>query len=366
MNEIDPAHRYFVDDRPDASVPATRLRNILTSLQQGRRLSALAQGYLQQQGLVALQRFARSEVTYEAFSEIAIAERAARERVAEAERLAKEAARLVEEAEYKAGEAVRAAEYERERQRNEDARRTRESDPKYIAKMESQSLRNRYGLDQYIERSLLSRLMEILRRVDSGSRFNDEDVLWLTTDGREYNSETLKALFHQREAEYFAAEYARTTDPWNAVNASGHYRKCDQAGAAHELLSLLPPDLNAAPKLKSAIRTTHGGVMRDLGRVDEALELGEQAHALTPRDFRPCTLLGAVNIESGNLEAGWDWYRKAEERGATERSIDHDLRGILRRADDVRRGEIKSLLLREDPVRYAWVEDVGAGKPRSK
>ena len=43
------------------------------------------------------------------------------------------------------------------------------------------------------------------------------------------------------------------------------------------------------------------------------------------------------------------------ERGATERSINSDLRGIIMRADKAKREEIKAFLLREDPVRYAWV-----------
>jgi hypothetical protein len=96
-------------------------------------------------------------------------------------------------------------------------------------------------------------------------------------------------------------------------------------------------------------------VMRDLKRFNEALNFGDQAHALTPKDFRPCTLLGAVNFEMGNYDLGRDWYVKATERGASERTIDYDLRGIFLRADKAKREEIRAFLLREDPVRYKWV-----------
>ena len=85
---------------------------------------------------------------------------------------------------------------------------------------------------------------------------------------------------------------------------------------------------------------------------------------MTPKDFRPCTLLGAVHVELGNLTAGWDWYQKAEELGASERSVDQDLRGILRRADKHRREEIQSFLLRADPARYGWVNDFAASTLR--
>ena len=95
--------------------------------------------------------------------------------------------------------------------------------------------------------------------------------------------------------------------------------------------------------------------MRDLSRLVEALEFGSQAHLLTPKNFRPCTLLGAVNFEMGNYEIGTDWYAKAAERGATESSIDNDLRGIFLRADRAKRDEIMTYLLTQDPVRYKWV-----------
>ncbi|MES3014010.1 MAG: hypothetical protein V4750_09835 [Pseudomonadota bacterium] len=364
MDELDSAERYFVSDRPDARLPATRLRNILDSLQKGRRPSALALSYLQRQGLAALHRLALGESTYEEFSNAAAVEKVSRERAAENDRLQREAARRVEEAEQNAREAVWAAEYERKRQRAEAARLAREADPKHIAKVASQRLRARYGIDQFIEKPLLARLMGLLRRVDAGNRFTEEDVLWLRADGKSCDSDELQAVFHEREAEFLATEYRRTRDPWNAVNASGHYRKCDQAKQAHDLLVSIPDGLDAPPKLKSAIRTTHGGVMRDLGRLDEALRLGDQAHVLTPRNFRPCTLLGAVHVELGNLTTGWEWYRKAEERGASERSVDQDLRAILLRANSNRRAEIKSFLLRADSARYQWVNDFSASASR--
>lgn len=47
--------------------------------------------------------------------------------------------------------------------------------------------------------------------------------------------------------------------------------------------------------------------MRDVGRLVEAKKLGLDAHTLTPTDFRPCTLIGAVSMELGDLAAGHDW-----------------------------------------------------------
>ncbi len=359
MNGSDASRYYFVDDRADASVPATRLRNVLDALQQGRPLSALALKYLQQQGLAALHRFAQGESTYESFSTSAQAEQAKRVAAAENDRVAQQAARLIEEAAYRAREQAKRAKFEAER-------RARETDPRYLAKIAGQQLRARYDVDGYIEEALFARLMDLLRRVDGGGRLTDDDVLWLTTEAEAYFSKALRSVFHEREANFFATEFERTCDPWDAINASGHYRKCDQADRAHSLLTSIPLASQGTPKIKSAICTTHGGVMRDLGRVDEALQLGTDAHALTPKDFRPCTLLGAVCIESGDVATGMEWYRKAESRGAASRSVDHELRGIFSRVDNEKREQLKSILLREDPIRFAWAIGLTAGKAFGK
>jgi len=348
QNRTNLAEKYFVTDFPAALIPATRLSNILENLEQGQSLPLGAVTYLQQLRLVNLSRLAQGEITYEAFRNSAAQEQTAREHALKVENQKKEAERLKLIEEAKARELVRKAEYERERQR-------RESDPKYTAKIKNQQLRARYGLDHFIEKQLFARLMAILRRLDSGNRLSDEDILWLTTDGEYYYTESLQMAFHEREAEFYAAEYKRTNDPWSAVNASGHYRKCNQSRKAHDLLSSIPANRKKVPKLNSAICTTHGGAMRDLHRFDDALKLGEQAHTLTPKDFRPCTLLGAVNIEMGNYSIGSEWYEKAEERGASQRSIDYDLRSILLRADNAKREQLKTFLLNKAPERYKWV-----------
>lgn len=109
-------------------------------------------------------------------------------------------------------------------------------------------------------------------------------------------------------------------------------------------------------KIESAFNTTYGGVKRDIGVHHEAIALGKKAHALTPDDFRPCTLLGAVNIELGNYDEGQDWYQKAIKRGASEKSVDDDLRNIFKRSEKSKRKDLAIFLFKRDPERYGWVE----------
>ncbi len=80
------ASKYFVTDLPGAVVPATRLGNILDTLEQGCPLSIPALMYLQQQGLSALHEFAQGEITYDDFRNIAAGELFMREHEAAAQR----------------------------------------------------------------------------------------------------------------------------------------------------------------------------------------------------------------------------------------------------------------------------------------
>lgn len=324
----DIARHYRVNHIPAAV--ATPLRNILDDLHQGRPLAPAYLTYLQIHGFSGLYGLAIGETSYEAYiSAVDAAEHA---------RIAAEAARL---------ERVEARRLRDEAA--EAARIARESDPAYI-------LRKKYGVVD-IDQSLSSRMMEVLHHIDSGNRLAEDDFVWLTTTAESHFTEELRKAYHLVEADFCASEYRRTLDPWNAINASGHYRKCDQPDTALQLLSSVPARRLMQPKVQSAMCTTRGGVMRDLGRRNEALQLGQQGHELQPRDFRPCTLLGAIHIELGNYGEGHDWYAKAEERGASKQSIDTELRSIFLRADKARRETMKASLLAVDPNRYRWVND---------
>lgn len=344
----DIALHYCTDDLPAASVPGTRLQGVLDCFRRGRPLTGPSLVFLQKQGLDALYRLATGALPYDRFLELALAEQSMRVQAATAARLAKEDQER----------AHKAAMQEKARlafEQAEAARLARERDPTYIAKIKQRKLRERYGIYTYVEQDCFSRLMEILKRVDAGQRLSEVDVVWLSSAGEDYFTEELRAAYHRLEAEFLASEFRKTHDPWAAVNASSHYRKCARASDADCLLSAINVEQQKSPKLKSALCTTHGGVMRDLGHWNEALRLGEKAHAFMPDDYRPCTLLGAVHMEIGNYDLGRKWYAKAVERGATVDSVDQDLRKIFFRAEQAKQKEMREFLLREDPIRYAWV-----------
>ena len=314
----DIACHYHIDNHPSAV--RSPFSNILWALYQGRVLSPAYINYLKIKGFPLLFELAIGQITYESYcSSIHAAEAA-------------EIARL---------ERAEAA---------EKARIALEQDPAYI-------LRKKYGIVDNSEQPSVLQIMDVLQNVEAGNRIAERDFVWLNAEGKRYFTKELREAYHFLEAEFCAREYIRTRDPWGVINASGHYRKCKQPELARELLRRVPPKSLKNPKIHSAMLTTHGGVLRDLKQRDEALQLGRKAHELQPNNFRPCTLLGALNIELGNFSEGHDWYAKAEERGASKQSIDTELKGIFRRAGKTLRETMRTSLLAIDPGRYRWVDD---------
>ena len=350
------AIKYHVEDLAGALIPGTRLSNILKHLELGRPISDIDQEFLRSRGLLALLNYARKELAFAEFSKAA--------KVQQSERaLGAEAKVRKERAEEKLKEQARLARLWQIREQSAAEKCAFDNDPKTIAEVRLAKLREKYGLNHSIERSCFPTLMKILHLVDDGVRLSEEEFVWLTTEGRHYYTMELRVRFHRNEAEFYAGEFEKSKDNWLAVNASSHYRKCMKSKTADLMLSTIDVFSLKDVKLKSAICTTHAGVKRDLHKMDEALGLGEEAHRLTPQNFRPCTLLGAVNYEVGHHELGRSWYEKAVERGYSEKSVDDDLRSIFMRAEKSKREALRDHLLKMDPDRYSWAKKKSGKKP---
>ena len=316
-----------------AAVVSPPMSDLLAALFQGRPLTEHEFAFLSQNAPSHLFQLAFGKLTMESYIPIA--------KTAEAEVRALKARK----------EAIEAA------------RIAREKDPEYIAMIQTQALYKKYEIS-LTDESLRPRMTKLLQQIDAGNRLPNEELLWLSTAAKKHFTAVLRNVYHRLEADFHADQYCRTQDPWNVVNASGHYRKCDQPNTALELIDSVPSDRLKQPKVRSAIFTTRGGVMRDLGQRSVAIELGETAHALMPRDYRPCTLLGAVHMELQNFEKGHEWYEKARERGAPEKGIDSELRSIFQQLDLAGREAMKNFLLAEDSHRYQWVNENSSRKAK--
>lgn len=333
LSALEIARYFHLEHVATASFPP--MSDLLTAIFQGRPLT--------EDEFTFLRQSAPNDLYQLAFGKLSIEDYISKAKATEADALAHKARK----------EAIEAA------------RITREKDPEYIAMIQTQALYKKYGI-LLTDESLRPRMTKLLQQIDAGNRLPNEEWMWLSTAAKKHFTAELRNAYHRLEADFHADQYRRKQDPWYVVNASGHYRKCDQPNTALDLINSVPHDRLKQPKVRSAIFTTRGGVMRDLGQRSVAIELGESAHALMPIDYRPCTLLGAVHMELQHFEEGHDWYEKARERGAPAHDIDSELRSIYQQLDEVGRIAMRNFLLEEDSHRYQWLNENSPQKAKKQ
>lgn len=331
------ATKYLVDDLPGARQVGSRLHGILTKFDAGAPVSELARAYLLANKLHCLHALIDGQIDFGTFKRNAVAERAHR----------------MDMAEIAAMEAATAE--ERRKAELAAASATIFADPSYKRRQEAKQLKRRFNLG-YIEPENYPRVMRLLQALAIGTRLKPEDVLWLQTRADDCWTDEVAAAWHLVEAEVLTAAWRETGDPWDAVNASSHWRKGGHPETAISLTEeTLAVQAKSGPKVRSALATTRGAALRAVGRQAEAKSQGEQAHALAPNDYRPCTLLGAIHMELGELMAGHMWFMKAEQRGADKALVDHDIKALLARMRAAERDRIRAFLLDQDPERFAWL-----------
>ena len=234
-----------------------------------------------------------------------------------------------------------------------------ESDPLYIAKQKEQALLKKYEINEYISGALPIEISEILSKLDREIRLSQDEAVWLNTLGKKFFSSNVRHKFHRLEANYYLQEYKKNAkNIWNAINASSQLRKCEASLEAEQLLESISVSDKKDKKLLSAYFTTLGGVRRDLRKVNVAIDNASKAHNLTPDNYRPCTLLGAIYMETYQYTLGHEWYEKASERGATNQSINADLKSIISKMDKAKRNEMIEHLLKLDHHAYSWLKSL--------
>ena len=352
---------YYLDDIESSVIPYSMLHKIIQKLKTKQNNSSTLQekAYLYRQNLIALQKLVEGNISFNQYKKEAVLERTKRLELIEEEKLKLEKIRALELIKEQKRQSKLAQE-RRVREQDEIERRKKlESDPKYIAQQREKALLNKYEIDPYhVSTQQRSKLLNILKLLDSNQRLQEQDAVWLSSEGRKYFIEPVRIKFHRVEADFYLKQYATTKLDWHAINASSQLRKCKSSKEAEKFLENTEISLNKNKKLLSAYFTTLGGVKRDLKKSDMAIEHGLKAHGYSAQDYRPCTLLGAIYMENHEYNLGHDWYSKARDRGAPETSINADLRSILLKLDKAKRSEMISSLLKKDPYIYGWLKDL--------
>jgi len=306
--------QYFLDPlKSDLLIPS-RLKDIIKKYEEKQRLSKFEEVYIHEYMLRSLSGFLPD-------FQKKIRHKVELERVAE-EKIRQEKLRL---------EAI-------------EKQKLLESDPVYIAKQKEKALLKKYDINEYLSGASPTELSEILNKLENETRLSQDEAVWLNTIGKKFFTAKVRHKFHRLEANYYLQEYAKNTkNIWNAINKD--------------------------KKLLSAYFTTLGGVRRDLRKVNVAIDNASKAHNLTPDNYRPCTLLGAIYMETYQYTLGHEWYEKASERGATNQSINADLKSIISKMDKAKRNEMIEHLLKLDPHAYSWLKSLKTAvvnKPTSK
>lgn len=330
-NLKDIAIKYCVEDLPESLIPGSALAIVISRLELAPDFIPEATiSYLKKSKFYNLLNYACKEISFVEYSSVAKSEQQQR-------KLAAEKAKI------------------------EQAKNAAINAEKNKKKQIFRILFNKYDINlSFVIADDIPKLKTILEKAERNARLDQDEIAWLMISRRGscfgYYTDKVRKKYHRIEAEYFSKKFQNSNNPWDAINASSHFRKCNQATKAEKTLVNIDSSKLKSKKVESAFHTTYGGVKRDLEKFIEAINYGNKAHLLTPSDFRPCTLLGAVNMEIKNYEEGQSWYRKAVERGATQKSVDDDLRSIFMRSDKLKRKELGTFLYNNDPERYGWVK----------
>ena len=352
---------YCVDHIESSMIPHSMLHKIIQKLKtkQNDSLTLPEKAYLVRQNLNALHSLVEGKISFNQYKKEVVNDRIKHQEHLEAERLRLEKLRELELIQLKKQQEKLAQERKVREQAERERRKKLESDPKYIERQKEKNLIKKYDISFYdIADKHRSKLINILKLLDNNQRLSEQDAIWLNSEGRQFFTDELKIKFHRVEADFYLNEYKTTKLHWHAINASSQLRKAKASKEAEKFLENTEISLNKNKKLLSAYFTTLGGVKRDIRKVDTAIECGVKAHENNSQDYRPCTLLGAIYMENHEYTLGHDWYSKARDRGAPEKSINADLRSILLKLDKSKRVEMIASLLKKDTYLYGWLESL--------
>ena len=219
------------------------------------------------------------------------------------------------------------------------------------------SLRAKYNVSDYKDKSPSSNLYLILQKLDRQERLEATDVAWLTENELFYPNEKITIEYHKIEASFYEQEFYRTKNGWNLPSASSHWRKAGEAQTALKLTDDLDWDRVKDKKLKSALLTTRGGAYRDIQQLNKAEKCAKGAIEYQPDSHHPYTLMGAICYERGQYLEGDSWFNEAIKRGANPRDMDSEIKRVVRNAkNENKRREVVEYLLKKDPSRYAWAK----------
>lgn len=224
---------------------------------------------------------------------------------------------------------------------------------------------NDYGieLNNYVIYPL--ELYDIIKDILDNVKSDDDLLAWfsnyyLDNNDEEYDVEII--AIHNKVHEIWANDLfelflTEDGDLWDLVNASSHFRKANLSENAIEKLNANRKYADQQDdKSRSAYYVTLGGATRDIGERDKALKYAKLGYKLSPNNYRPCTLLGALYMEGFNVEEGHKWYSLAEKLGANVHGVNNEIIQILSNLSRKEKLDMINRLLSMDRQRYSYLK----------
>ncbi len=203
-------------------------------------------------------------------------------------------------------------------------------------------LKNKYDI-RFNEDSPTSLLYMILLKLDNGEDLNEEDIKWLEV----HNLYILLGTFFENK---FAQN---TSDIWTLVRAISYWRK---DGNPEHALNISNNVVSEDIKKQSALLTSRGGAFRDRKEFDIAKQNAENAIKLTPMNYHPYNLLGAIHYQTGKPEEADKYFARAIELGSSPKEIDDQIRKSIEMAEVDQRRLVAKYLISKDPIKYEWAK----------
>ncbi len=205
---------------------------------------------------------------------------------------------------------------------------------------------------------------EIMLKLEREERLDPKQVVQLIAEERLSRHGGIAIAHYRLEAIFYEKEYQRTSNQWNLASASSNWRKADESQNALKVTTNVKWEKVQGLSLKSALWVTRGGAFRDLAHLDsplnyihlkEAEECAAEAMECQPKSHQPYTLMGAIYYDRGEYLEGDKWFKMAIERGASDNTIDDEIKRIVRTTRDKNKlREVVEYLLKKDQIRYSW------------
>lgn len=214
-------------------------------------------------------------------------------------------------------------------------------------------LKKKYDV-KYQTSSTDTRLLTILKNLDTSIQLKDDEVVWLEGEKLFRRSSKIYICHHKIEAHFCESEFKRLKNYWKLASASAHWRKAEKPLNAINLIRDINIDKIKPAKLRAALLTTLGGALRDVENLDQAEKSALKAISNYPDSHNPYTLMGALCYDTERYEEGSKWFEEAIKRGAQPKDEDSEIKKILRKDHN---HNLVEYLLKKDPFRFSWVKE---------